>query len=153
AVGTSVLGLPPPLNVRQILIVNLLTDALPALSVVLQHPAHRDLSALAREGPTAVDASLRRDVLRRGISTAAPALAAHLLARGGGNGQRANAVAFGAIVANQLAQTLDAGWTEGSLDHTVLGAVAASTGLLVSTMTVRPVRDLLGLALPTLSGW
>jgi hypothetical protein len=35
----------------------------------------------------------------------------------------------------------------------VLGAVAASAGLLVSTMTVRPIRDLLGLALPTPLGW
>src|SRR5262249_12318863 len=98
AVGTSALGLPSPLNVRQILVVNLLTDALPALSVVLQRPAHRDLSALAREGLSALDASLRRDVVRRGISTTLPALAAHLLARAGGDGPRANAVAFGSIV-------------------------------------------------------
>jgi magnesium-transporting ATPase (P-type) len=153
AVGASVIGLPAPLNVRQVLVVNLLTDALPALSIVLQRPAHRDLSTLAREGPAALDVPLRRDVLRRGVSTAAPALAAHLLARASGNGRSANTVAFGAIVANQLSQTLDAGRTEGSLDRNVLGAVAASAGLLVSTMTVRPIRDLLGLALPAPLGW
>jgi magnesium-transporting ATPase (P-type) len=153
AIGTSVLGMPSPLNVRQILVVNLLTDALPALSVVLQRPAHRDLSALAREGLSALDASLRRDVLRRGLSTAAPALVAHLLARGLANSQRASAVAFGSIVANQLSQTLDAGWTEGSLDRSVLGAVAGSAGLLVATMSVPPLRDLLGLAMPSPLGW
>jgi calcium-translocating P-type ATPase len=153
AVGTSVLGLALPLNVRQILVVNLLTDALPALSVVLQQPAHRDLSSLAREGLAALDASLRRDVLRRGVSTAAPALAAYLLARGSSAGPRANAVAFGSIVTNQLAQTLDAGWAEGSLDRSVLGAVACSAGLLAAMMTVPPLRGLLGLALPTPLGW
>ena len=35
------LGLASPLNTRQILVVNLITDALPALSVTLQAPEHR----------------------------------------------------------------------------------------------------------------
>ena len=44
-VGTSVLGFTSPLNTRQILVVNLITDALPALSVALQQPEHRNLAA------------------------------------------------------------------------------------------------------------
>jgi magnesium-transporting ATPase (P-type) len=154
AVGASAVGLPAPLNVRQILMVNLLTDALPALSVVLQRPETRHLAGLAREGMAALDRSLRADVLRRGTSTAVPAFAAYALARHLGNGgPQPSSVAFGAIVANQLAQTLDAGWTEGSLDRSVLGAVGGSTGLLLATMTVRPLRELLGLALPNPLGW
>ena len=76
-VGASVLGFASPLNTRQILVVNLITDALPGLSVVLQRPEHRNLAGLAREGTSALDASLRRDVLRRGAATALPALAAY----------------------------------------------------------------------------
>jgi magnesium-transporting ATPase (P-type) len=152
-VGTTALGFASPLNTRQILAVNLITDALPALSVVLQPPEHRNLAALAREGTAALDAPLRRDVFRRGTATALPALAAHLLARRSGTASQAGAVAFGTVVATQLAQTLDAGWSEGNLNTPVLGAVGGSGVFLLSTLTLRPMRDLLGLAVPTAVGW
>src|SRR5262249_44789321 len=111
-VGTTALGFTAALNTRQILVVNLITDALPALSIVLQQPEHRNLAELAREGASALDASLRSDVLRRGTATALPALAAYFAAHRLGNPSQANSVAFGTIVATQLSQTLDAGWTE-----------------------------------------
>jgi calcium-translocating P-type ATPase len=152
-VGASVLGFTSPLNTRQILVVNLITDALPALSVALQQPEHRNLAGLAREGASALDASLRRDVLRRGAATAIPALAAFLLAQRSGSVEQASSVAFGTVVATQLAQTLDAGWTEGSLNRSVLGAVAGSTGLLAATLTVGGLRDLLGLGRSTPLAW
>src|SRR5581483_1672781 len=102
------------------------TDALPALSVVLRRPEQRRLAGLAREGVTALDRSLRGDVLRRGTATAGPALAADLLARAAGAPGQASAAAFGTVVATQLAQTLDAGWAEGQLDSAVVAAVGGS---------------------------
>ena len=57
-------------------------------------------------------------------------------------------VASASIVATQLAQTLDAGRSEGGLSRSVLGAVAGSAGLLVAALTVRPLRGFLGLATP-----
>ncbi len=152
-VSTTALGFTSPLNTRQILAVNLITDALPALSVVLQPPEHRNLAALAREGTSALDASLRRDVFRRGAATTLPALAAYLLARGSGTAEQAGAVAFGTVVATQLSQTLDAGWSEGNLNRPVLMAVGGSAAFLLSTLTLRPMRNLLGLAVPTPAGW
>jgi magnesium-transporting ATPase (P-type) len=152
-VGTTALGFESPLNTRQILAVNLITDALPALSVVLQPPEHRNLAALAWEGTAALDAPLRRDVFRRGTATALPALTAYLLALRSGTPAQAGAVAFGTVVGTQLAQTLDAGWSEGNLNPPVLGAVGGSAAFLLSTLTLRPLRDLLGLALPTPAGW
>ena len=152
-VGASLIGLPSPLNSRQILMVNLITDALPALAVVLQQPEHRHLAGLAREGVSALDASLRTDVLRRGAATALPALAAYLLARGTGVGDAAGTVAFGGVVANQLAQTLDAGWVEGRPSRPVAGAVAASGGLLAATLLVPPLRNLLGIVAAGPLGW
>jgi hypothetical protein len=92
-VGATLLGRAAPLNTRQILTVNLITDALPAVSLVLQRPEHRDLRALAREGTAALDASLRGDVLRRGLATAVPSLAAFLLAERSGIGTQAGTVA------------------------------------------------------------
>jgi hypothetical protein len=121
--------------------------------VVLQQPEHRDLAALAREGTTALDAALGRDVLRRGAAVAGPALAAYLLARGWGGAPQAHAAAFGTVVATQLAQTLDAGWTEGSLNRSVLGAVAGSAGMLVASLTVPPLRQALGLGVLGPFGW
>src|SRR5205807_3970232 len=105
------------------------------------------------EGTSALDAALRRDVFRRGLATAAPALAAFLVAQRSGSVPRASSAAFGTVVATQLAQTLDAGWSEGNLSRSVLGAVAGSAGLLAGALTVRPLRDLLGLGLPTPIGW
>jgi magnesium-transporting ATPase (P-type) len=151
--GTSLLGLSSPLNPRQILMVNLITDALPALSVVLRKPEHHQLAGLSHEGVAALDRSLRTDVLRRGTATASPALAAYFLARILGNRDQANAAAFGTIVATQLTQTLDAGWAEGQLDSSVLAAVGSSAGVLVAALTLPPVRALLGLPLPGPLAW
>jgi calcium-translocating P-type ATPase len=152
-VGTTALGFTSPLNTRQILAVNLITDALPALSVVLQPPEHRNLAGLAREGTDALDAPLRRDVFRRGTATALPALTAYLLARRWGSAAEAGSVAFGTVVATQLSQTLDAGWSEGSLNAPILGAVGGSAAFLLATLTLGPMRHLLGLAPPTPAGF
>lgn len=152
-VGTSVLGFPTPMTARQILAVNLVTDVLPGLAVALQQPEHRNLAGLAREGTSALDTSLRRDFLRRATATATPALAAYILATRAGLAPQAQTVAFASIVANQLAQTLDAGWTEGTLSASVLGAVGGSVGLMLTAMTVPPLQTFLGLALPTPFGW
>jgi cation-transporting ATPase I len=152
-VGASVIGLASPLTARQILAVNLITDVLPALAVALQQPEHRNLAALAREGTTALDASLRNDVLRRASATAASSLAAYLIALRSGTAPQARAVAFASIVATQLTQTLDVGWSEGTLTRSVLGAVSSSAGLLVASLTISPLRDFLTLATPAPLGW
>ena len=152
-VGASALGLAAALTTRQILAVNLITDVLPALAVALQPPEHRHLAALAREGTAALEAPLRRDAVRRGLSTAVPALASYLLMLRAGPLASARTVAFASIVATQLAQTLDVGRAEGGLSRAVLGAVAASAGLLVAALTVPPLRAFLGLALPPPLGW
>jgi magnesium-transporting ATPase (P-type) len=152
-VGASLLGFATPMTARQILAVNMVTDVLPGLAVALQQPEHRNLAGLAREGTSALDRSLRRDFLRRATATATPALAAYILATGAGMLPQAQTVAFASIVANQLAQTLDAGWTEGTLSPSVLGAVGGSVGLMLAAMTVPALRTFLGLALPTPLGW
>lgn len=146
-VGASALGLAAALTTRQILAVNLITDVLPALAVALQPPEHHNLAALAREGTAALEAPLRRDAVRRGLSTAAPALAAYLIALRAGSLPIARTVAFATIVAAQLAQTLDVGRAEGGLSRAVLGAVAGSAGLVIAALTVPAPRAFLGLVL------
>ncbi|GER91172.1 hypothetical protein KDW_53340 [Dictyobacter vulcani] len=127
-VGASLLGANTPLTVGQILAVNAITDIFPALAVILQRPEHHELSQLRREGIAALDTSLRNEVLRRGLATTLPSLAAYLLTLGAGSLPRARSVAFASIVSTQLAQTLMAGRSEGHLTRPVLGAVGGSLG-------------------------
>jgi magnesium-transporting ATPase (P-type) len=152
-VGASLLGFGSPLNAAQILIVNMITDALPSLAVVLQRPHHRNLAGLSREGLSALDRGLRRDVLRRGVATGLPSLAAFLVMQGLGRQVEAGSVAFTSVVATQLAQTLEVGRVEGTLSPQVIGAVAGSLGVLLSTVMFPPLRNLLGLQTPSPLGW
>jgi cation-transporting ATPase I len=152
-VGASALGLAPPLTSHQILAMNLMTDVLPALAVVLQQPEHRDLASLAREGTSALDAPLRNEVFSRGTATAAPSLAAYLIGLRTGGVPFARTAAFASIITTQLAQTLDAGWAEGSLTPGIRSVVIGSTGALVGILTLRPLRDFLGLVRLTPFGW
>jgi calcium-translocating P-type ATPase len=151
--GASVLTRASPLTSAQILAMNLVTDVMPALAVALQQPEHRNLAGLTREGTSALGVPLRNDILRRGAATAAPSLAAYLLALRSGSLPEARSVAFASVVATQLAQTLDAGRAEGGLSRSVLGAVAGSAGLLLAALTVRPLRDFLSLTVPGPLGW
>jgi len=152
-VGASALGLAPPLSTRQILAVNLITDVLPALAVAAQQPEHRDLATLRREGGPDQDRLLRADVLRRGAATAGPALAAFALATRLGAPAQAQSVAFGGIVATQLAQTVSLGRSEGSLTRPVVGAIAGSGGFALAAMVLSPLSAFFGLGLPTLPGF
>jgi magnesium-transporting ATPase (P-type) len=135
-VGASLLGFASPLVTRQILAVNLITDALPALAVSLQPPTHHNLAALAREGVSTLDALLRDDVLRRGTLSAVPSLAAYVAMLGAEGLPQARTAAFASIVATQLAQTLEAGWAAGGISRPVLGAVAGSACLLFASVSV-----------------
>ncbi len=148
-IAASVAGLPAPLTTRQVLAVNLVTDVLPALAVAVQQPEHRDLAGLAREGTAALDAPLRRDILRRGIATATPSLGAFLLASRRGEPTRARAVAFTSVVSAQLAQTLEVGRAEGRLSREVVGAVGASGAFVALALAFAPLQGFLGLAVPT----
>jgi magnesium-transporting ATPase (P-type) len=152
-VGASLMGFGSPLSAVQILLVNMITDALPSLAVVLQRPQHRDLAGLAREGLSALDKGLRRDVLRRGLATGVPSLGAYLLMQSLAGPEQASAVAFTSVVLTQLAQTLEVGRVEGTLSRSVVGAVAGSAAFLASAVTIPPLRDFLGLLSPSVLGW
>lgn len=152
-VGASLLGTGMPLTVGQILAVNAITDILPALAVILQQPEHRDLVRLQREGASALDAPLLREVLSRGLATALPSLAAYLIALGSGSLPHARSVAFASIVLTQLAQTVMVGRAEGQLTRPVLGAVGGSLGVLLAAFGIPQVRSFLDLVIPPPSSW
>jgi magnesium-transporting ATPase (P-type) len=134
-IAAALAGLEPPLTTRQVLAVNLVTDVLPALSVAVQEPEHRNLGSLSREGTAALDAPLRRAILHRGIATTLPSIGAYVLTSRTADPARRRAVAFTSVVTGQLAQTLDLGRAEGRLSSDALA--------------FPPFQRFLGLALPT----
>jgi magnesium-transporting ATPase (P-type) len=151
--GASLLGAGIPLNTRQILAVNAITDILPALAIALQQPEHRNLAELSREGTSALGVPLRNEILRRSIATTLPSLASYLITLRAGGQLEARTIAFTSIITTQLAQTLDAGRSEGHLTKSVFGAVAGSLGVLAITFLIPPLRAFFNLAIPSPMGW
>ena len=152
-VGAGLLGMVPPLTTTQVLAVNMITDVLPAIAVALQQPENRDLSALAREGTQAMDKPLQQDILRRGSAVAIPSLLGYILGTALGGEAQGRSAAFIGVIVTQMAQTLDAGRSEGGLSRPVLGAVAGSLGLLGTALAIPTLRDLFGLVIPTPLVW
>src|ERR1019366_6199893 len=74
-----------PLGARQLLLVNLLTDMLPAMTIALRPPARRSPEELLHEGPEAsLGGALVRQIGLRAATTTARATGAWLLARAAG---------------------------------------------------------------------
>ncbi|MEV1288602.1 HAD-IC family P-type ATPase [Micromonospora sp. NPDC049679] len=129
--GTSLICARQPLNARQILFVNLLTDLLPAVTVAARPPRHVTPEELAHEGPDAsLGGPLTRDVAQRAAATALVTTGAWLAARFTGTRGRASSVALASLVASQLAQTAVA--SRG--DPLVLGATGVSMAALVGAV-------------------
>jgi cation-transporting ATPase I len=132
-----------PLGTRQFLLVNLLTDMLPAMAVALTPAAAPQTTRSAQEALTtrtrAVEAGralaaiprpeLGRDLLRgialRGGATAAGAGTAWLLGRVSGRGRRASTMGLVALVGTQLGQTLLVGRRSPLVWVTVVGSGVA----------------------------
>lgn len=124
--GTALTGR-APLNTRQLLLVNILTDALPAAALAVSPPNAE--SGYTGRGPDR--AALWRTVVVRGATTATAATAAWALARLTGRRRRASTVALAALVATQLGQTLIE-----SRSPLVIGTAVGSLlvlGVLIST--------------------
>ncbi|MFC3983892.1 cation-translocating P-type ATPase [Streptosporangium jomthongense] len=133
AVGSNLLTGGSVLNARQLLLVNLLTDMLPAMAVAVRPPAATSPERLLAEGPEAsLGASLTRDIYLRATTTAGAASMAWLIGRVTGTRGRANTIALVALISTQLFQTL----ASGGRDRVVLLAVIASMGVLAASVSV-----------------
>ena len=138
--GTA-LGGQAPLNPRQLLLVNLLTDMAPALAIALREPDHVTPESLLRAGPdSSLGMALTRDIAVRAGTTASAATSAYLIARVSGTPTRARTVGLAALVGTQLAQTIVAGGTR----PIVLAASGVSVGILVFVVQTPGVSQFFG---------
>jgi cation-transporting ATPase I len=129
-----------PLNPRQLLLTNLLTDLGPALAIALQPPRDRPTEELLREGPDAsLGQSLNRQIVLRAVATAGAATGAWVLARPTGR-TRSATVGLAALVGAQLGQTLVAG----RRSPLVIGTVAVSGAALFAVVQTPGVSQFFG---------
>ncbi|NJC73000.1 cation-transporting P-type ATPase [Planosporangium thailandense] len=142
ALGTGLLApAGSPLNARQLLLVNLLTDLLPSLALSVREPSKQTPEDLLHEGPEAsLGRSLTRDVAVRALATAGATTGAWLIGRGTGTRTRASTVALVALVGTQLGQTLVAGWRS----PLVVGASAVSAAALGAIVQTPGVSQFFG---------
>ena len=147
--ATSLLTGRSALNARQLLLVNLLTDMLPAMAIAARPPA-ADPGKLLAEGPEAsLGAALTRHIRLRAVVTTAAATAAWVAARATGTRGRADTVALVALVSSQLFQTLaDAG-----RDPVVAAAVVGSLVVLGVVVTVPGLSHFFGSRPLGPAGW
>lgn len=114
-----------PLNARQLMLVNLLTDTLPALAIALRRPDTSNPDALINEGP---EHSLGRELLHDvELSAAITSVIASLnwgIARLTGSPERASTIALLGLVGSQLGQTLFAAKGSANVIATALGSLA-----------------------------
>ncbi|HVY30537.1 MAG TPA: cation-translocating P-type ATPase [Polyangiaceae bacterium] len=130
----------PPLNPRQLLLVNLLTDVAPAMAIALRPPSLDTLSALRTEGPEAsLGQPLNRDIALRALVTSLGAGSAWIAGRFGGR-ERANTVGLLALVGSQLGQTL----MSGKLSRPVIITSVASAATLALIVQTPGVSQLFG---------
>jgi cation-transporting ATPase I len=105
--GTGLLSSTGGLNVRQLMLVNLLTDVLPAMAVAVRPPPRVTPEELLAEGPEAsLGVSLTRDMYARAATTASAATAGWLLARPLGTATQSSTTGLVSLVGAQLCQTM-----------------------------------------------
>lgn len=134
-IGSALTG-SSPLNARQLLLVNMLTDALPATALAVSS-LNEQAAAGAGHGPD--ERALWRTVAVRGVTTASAAVGAWGLASVTGRQQRASTVALVSLVATQLGQTL-----LDSRDPLVVATAVGSLGVMGTLITIPGISQLLG---------
>jgi cation-transporting ATPase I len=139
-VGAAVTGT-SPLNPRQLLLVNLLTDMAPALAIALREPPDRTVETLLHAGPEAsLGSALARQIAIRAGATATGATAAWIVGRMTGTPTRARTIALAALVGTQLGQTV----VVGGRSPLVLGASVLSAGALVAVIQTPGLSQFFG---------
>ncbi|MEU6840605.1 HAD-IC family P-type ATPase [Streptomyces sp. NPDC046716] len=141
AVTAATLTGQSPLTARQLLLVNLFTDLVPAVAVATRTPRGPLDRAPLKEGPeVSLGAALARETGVRAGATALAALAGWLVARRTGRPARARTIALLCLVGAQLGQTL----LTAPRSPTVLAAGLGSAAALAAVVQTPGVSRFFG---------
>lgn len=127
----SILTGTSPINTRQLLLVNLMTDVLPAMAIAVSPPTDTDPDDLLAEGPEAsLGDALNRAIIERAAVTTVGTTAGWAAARVTGRRRRASTVALASLVGTELGQTLTTGWRSPLVVASSLGSMGALVGII-----------------------
>jgi cation-transporting P-type ATPase I len=139
-----------PLSARQLLLVNLLTDLVPAMAVALRTPPPETTADLLAEGPdTSLGSALTEEIAIRAAATGAAATGAWLAGRFTGRTARARTVGLAAVIGTELGQTLLVGWRS----PPVALACLVSLGILIAVVQTPGVSQFFGCTPIGPTGW
>ncbi|MBO0882112.1 MAG: cation-transporting P-type ATPase, partial [Mycobacterium sp.] len=142
-IGTT-FGGRAPLNTRQLLLVNMLTDMVPALAVALRPhnnpPANTTNDTLTAGPITSTGTDLARTLTIRGAATALGATTAWYAGRITGRARRADTMGLAALVTTQLGQTL----LIGRRNPLVLIACTTSAAILIAIIETPGISQFFG---------
>ncbi len=148
--ATTAIAGESPLDTRQLLLVNLLTDMLPAMTIALRPPMDVNPEELLHEGPdVSLGSELIQQIALRSVLTAGAATSAWFLARLTGTKNHANTVALATLVGTQLGQTA----LVGGRSPIVLASAAASAGALAVIIETPVVNSFFGCSPLGPIGW
>lgn len=137
ALLTSLLTGRSVLNARQMLLVNMLTDAMPAAALAVSTQAAP--GAIRRDRAAQDESTMWRAIAVRGAATTLGAGLAWTMARMTGTGARASTVALIGLVSTQLAQTLS-----DSRDRLVVLTALGSFAVLAGVVSTPGVSQVFG---------
>lgn len=127
---TALLDGRSPLNTRQLLLTNLLTDVAPALTIAARPPRLQDSSLQERDSPDAgAGTAMEQDIRRRGAVTALTAWVSRGLAQARGSASP-DTVALASLVGSQLAQMALADRSDRTTALAALGSYAGLVAVL-----------------------
>ncbi len=132
----------PPLNARQLLLVNLMTDIAPSMAIALRRPEDDHLERLLEQNPADVlRGQLDRAIAVRAVATAGGAAAAWSASGVMPGGRRGDStVALLALVGSQLGQTIFVGHPT----RETLAAGLGSATLLLGTVLTPGLSQVFG---------
>ena len=140
--GTALCG-HAPLSTRQLLLVNMLTDMLPALAVALapaRTPNNGEDPLASGPVPSLFGPEIARVLVVRGAATTFGASTAWQIGRMTGRTTRANTMGLAALVGSQLGQTLITDWHS----PLVLATAMISTTALVAVIQTPGISHFFG---------
>ncbi len=158
----TLLGLPLPLLPLQLLLINLVTDGLPALALGLDPPAADIMRRPPRDPREGVFAAgLGKRIAWRGLLIGGFSLLAFwLVLAGGGNTAAARTAATCTLVLSQLLHAFDARAERRTLwevgiggNRPLLAATASSLLILLLMLAIPAARSLFGFAPLAPAGW
>ena len=138
--GTLIAG-SSPLSARQLLLVNLLTDLVPALTVALRRPPPEIAASLLAEGPDiSLGSALTEEIAIRAVATCVAAGGAWAVGRMTGTAARARTIGLAGLIGTEIGQTL----LVGGRSPAVAAGSLVSLGILVGVVQTPGVSQFFG---------